>query len=345
VIRRKQLIEFCRQLGNLLDAGVPITRALNTLVSGARGGTLHRAISTIAAAIGEGESLEAAFARKADYFPPLFLKLLQVGERTGTVDTVLRHMADYYEGQDRLIKNTLANLIYPAVQFTVAILVIAAAKYLVGALGADTPTKSDIPSPISAFGATGASGAVFFLLKWFGSIVLLVAAYYFVTRVLRGKRVVDECFLRIPVIGHTLRTLAVARFCWAFQLMMKAGVGIEEGLLCSLEAAGNAAFASKVPIILETLRTGVGLRGSLEAAGIFPATILEIVHVGETSGKIDQCLEKAAQQSFESAAFALKALAQAFTWLVWAFVAGYLVYYIFSLYSGYLNTVNSLLSG
>ena len=174
---------------------------------------------------------------------------------------------------------------------------------------------------------------------------MLVAGYFFVTRVLRGKRVVDEFFLRIPVIGRTLRTLAVARFCWAFQLVMKAGLGIEEGLRCSLEATGNAAFSAKIPVILETLRNGVGLRGSLEAAGIFPTPILEIVQVGETSGKIDQCLEKAAQQSFESAGFALKTLAQVFSWLVWACVAGLLVYYILSFYGGYLNTINGLLSG
>jgi type II secretory pathway component PulF len=258
--------------------------------------------------------------------------LIDVGERTGTVDAVLRHMAEYFEGQDRLVKNTAANLIYPAVQFVVAILVIAGAKYIAGELVAE-PQKG-APNPISALGATGALAAVVFLVKWFGSIGLVFAGYWFVVKVLRGKRWMDEIVLAVPVIGRTVRTLAVARFSWAFQLCMKAGLGIKEGISCSMEAAGNAAFAARVPAIFLALENGLGLRKSLEAAGVFPQAMLEVVEVGETSGKIDQCLEKVAQQSFENAAFALKAMAQAFTWLVWALVAGLLVYYILSMYSG-----------
>ena len=342
MIRRRRLIELCRQLSNLLDAGVPVTRALNTIVSGARGGKFRSVMSEVAATVGQGESLVTAFSRRADYFPPLFLRLLEVGERTGTVDAVLRHMADYFEGQDRLVKNTAANLIYPAVQFVVAILVIAGAKYVAGAFVPEMP--KDTPNPISALGATGALAAVVFLVKWFGSIALVFAGYWFIVKVLRGKRWTDEIILAVPVIGRTLRTLAVARFAWAFQLCMKAGLGIKEGIECSMEAAGNAAFAARVPAIFEALDSGLGLRNSLEAARVFPQAMLEVVEVGETSGKIDQCLEKVAQQSFENAAFALKAMAQVFTWLVWALVAGMLVYYILSLYSGYFGTINSLLN-
>ncbi len=344
MISQKRLIELCRQLGNLLDAGVPVTRALRT-VAESGSGRFRQTMTTVAEAVGRGESLVAAFSLASGYFPPLFLKLVEVGERTGTVDRVLRHMADYFEGQHRLVKNTVASLIYPAVQFTLAIFIIAGAKYLAGVLGAETAGKSDIASPIVALGATGAAGAILFLIRWFGAIGLLVGAYFFVTRVLRGKRVVDEFFLHIPVLGKTLRTLAVARFCWTFQLAMKAGLGISEGLQHAMEATGNAAFAAKVPLILDVLKEGAGLRASLEAAGVFPRSTLEIVQVGETSGKIDQCLEKAAQQSFESVEFSLKSLAQAFTWVVWLFVVGMLVYYILSFYGAYLNTCRSLLEG
>lgn len=345
MIGRKKLIELCHQLGNLLEAGVPVRRALNTIASDARPTRFRQAIMTIAAAVARGESLESAFSSQANYFPPLFLALLQVGERTGTVDRVLHHLAEYFEGQQRLIKNTLSSLIYPAVQFTLAILIIAGAKYIIGSLTSDLSEKSGLTTPLSAFGPTGSGAALLFLLQWFGGVGLIIAGYLFLTRILRGKRVVDEILLHIPLIGHTIRTLAVARFAWAFQLMMKAGLGIPECIERALDATNNAAFKARNGIIQQALHNGLGLRASLELASIFPRPLLEIVAVGETSGKIDQCLEKAAQQSFENAAFAMRTLAQVFTWLVWALVVGMLVYYILSFYLSYFGMYRGLLSG
>jgi type II secretory pathway component PulF len=345
MIRRRKLIDLCHQLGNLLDAGVPIRRALHTIESGARAGRFRQAISAAAAAVDQAESLEAAFGTQKDYFPILFLRLIQVGEKTGTVERVLRHMAEYLEVQDRLFKNTVSNLIYPAVQFTVAILVIALAKYIIGMLGMEQGGKSDIASPIAAFGATGTGAAAFFLLKWFGSVGALIGGYIIIVKVLRGKRLMDEILLRVPVIGYALRTLAVARFCWALQLMQKAGVNILDGIEGAFQATNNAAFTAKTTGVLDSLRNGNGLRASLEATHIFPRPMLEVVEVGETSGKLDQCLEKAAQQTFENAGYAMRAMAQAFTWAVWALVAGMLLYYIFSFYRGYFGMYKSLLSG
>jgi len=324
MISKKKLAFLCRQLAQLTDAGVTLRRSFQTMGRTVRGKP-RRVMLAVADKIGEGASLEEALQQYKDYFPPLFLRLVGVGERTGTMDRVFRHLADYYERQHAMIRRVWASLIWPAFELFIAICVIGLVKYL----------ATDFLYPGGDI--SGAEAATRHFLTWGGALAGVAGLYVFVTRVLRGQRIVDEILLHIPVIRRAVRALAVARFTWTLQLAQMAGIPITEALQRAAEATNNAAFAARRYLMADIIREGGTLRQAMEASGLFPPTTLAMVEVAETAGKVEDSMRRVAENSFEDAALAMQNLSKAFAWLVWLVVAGIIIYYIFTLWGRVLS--------
>lgn len=333
---RKALAQMCRKLSTMLDAGVTIHRALQTLQAG-RSGIDRAVIQDACASVGAGSSAVEAFSLHPGYFPPLFLSLVEMGERTGTLERVLGHLADFYENTDLLARNVIRSMIYPACVITLAILVTALLKYIFTDVFANL---KDIRLPPG----TAQAAAIRHLVVWFGGIALAIGCYVFCRTVLKGAVAIDRFLLRVPVVGKALRSLAVARFTWAFQLAQAAGLGMPETVRRSLAATGNAAFIAATDVIVLEIEGGADLRTSLEASGLFLRDTLEMIEVAETSGKLEESMGRIAKSAFSDAEFSLSALGKAFGWLVWLIAAGVTVYYLFWFYTQYYGAIGAVIS-
>jgi type IV pilus assembly protein PilC len=330
----KNIAGFSRQMGTMLEAGLPIRRALAVAERGARPPT-KGIYQRVGRAIEQGATLSQALEGEGRAFPALYLRLVHVGEAVGGLDRVFKRLAEYYEFVRTMWLRLLSSLVYPILQYFAAVGILTLATYILDMVD----TEGLVPRPIPGFSA----GMVF--AAGIAVFVAPIIAYFVATRTFGGLRVTHEFMLRVPAVGNAMRGLALARFSWSMELMTDAGVNIFNALQWSMEATANGAFEGRTPGIIQRIKEGVPLSQSLEASGLFPAEYVAMVHVGEESGSMPDMFKRLAQNYFENAERALRAMTTVLGWCIWVCVAAVVIFFIFRFFAMYLGNINRLLEG
>jgi len=321
-VSRKQVIWVCANLGTMLDAGLPVTRALAVLFRRAGRGRLHRALRNTHADIERGQTLAEGFAAQG-CFPGLMLQLVAVGEDSGTLDRTLAELTRFYEFQRRLWRKFTARLILPALQYVAAVAIVAIVSHVLSIL-LDTDSHARLV-----------------LLCGYGAPVAALALYRLVVRPLGGTPICHEIILGVPILGKAMRDLALARFSLVMHLMSEAGVPVKEALRRSLEATGNGAFSARSRKAAGIIEQGATVREALESTRLFPRQYLEIVEIAEESGSLSERLNWLAEHHADRAEFSLGALVTALGWFIYAAVAAMIIFFIFRIALGYIQTLES----
>ncbi len=329
------LIELSRTLRHHLAAGLTLRDVCRQL-AGRASPALRPVAGRLAGRLAKGQSLEDALGPEAAVFPPLFIDLAVVGERTGTLAEIFGELEDYYRMQEKLRRQFWSGITLPLVQFGLAILVIAGMLFVLGAVAEGRGTK---PFDPLGGGFTGKRGAVLFLACTFGLIGLVVGGYFFLTRYLRQQAAVHDLLLRLPVVGTCLQAFALGRFTLTLRLTMETGMPPAEALHLSLRATGNQAFVAREPIIRETLRAGDDLALALARSKIFPVDFQNVIAVAEESGRIPEVLKQQAKYYQEEAGRRLKALTRSAGFGVWLLYAVFMVIMIFRIAGAYIGAL------
>jgi type IV pilus assembly protein PilC len=324
----KHLSQLCDTMSTLLDSGVPISRALKVAGQQAPTGTLRRAMADAQDRVEKGSPLDEAL-RAQGCFRPMFLNLVEAGEQSGKTDRIFAELSDYYEFQTQLRRTFLASLALPALEYIGAILVLSLAQYIIG-----------------IFSETGGTGAAIkTLVLGYGIPLALIAAYFTVTRLLRGSHAVHEIFLRIPVLQKVVRSLALARFSLVMHMMFEAGAAVEDAVERACEATANGAFIARADRAREAIRQGDNLTAALQGTGLFPRQYLEILSVAEESGKISERFEWLAREHQKQAQRSLSALMAFLGYLIWALLAAIILYFIITFFSRYVGQITRMTGG
>jgi len=168
----------------------------------------------------------------------------------------------------------------------------------------------------------------------------LFFVYQVAQKGLGGKRALDSLFMQVPVVGHCMRSFAIARFTWAYYLTQQTGMPVHKSVAASLRATANGAFMGATPFICDAIKAGDDLATALEKARLFPEDFLHMVSVAEASGTVPEALHRLSPQFEDQARRSLSALTAATAWLVWAMVAVFIVFIIFRLFSFYIGEIN-----
>ena len=313
----KKISLFLHQMGTLLDAGVPARRTFTTLENTARPARLRAAVGRIRAQVEAGNHLAEAFALEKDIFPPLVQRMVEVGERTGSLSAMVQDLSEYYEWRSRLFRKTVSALIWPGIMFTGALLVLAGLVYVFeGLLNMELTWAKRLLKVVIGGGV--------------GLIVLGLVA----RRFLVGRKVTDLILIEFPAVGKLLRKFVVARFTWALYLMTRAAVSLPEAITKSAEATNNRAFCERVLPAADEVAEGRSLTESLDATGFFDPQFLNIIEVGEDSGNLDQTLKRLSLTYLEDAEFAAELLAKFLAWGIYAVIALFIIYLIFTIFQG-----------
>ncbi|HEX8063090.1 MAG TPA: type II secretion system inner membrane protein GspF [Allosphingosinicella sp.] len=307
----RQLTVFTRQLSTLVMVS-PLEEALRTIARQTEKDQVRDVLMSVHASVLEGRRLSEAMARQPASFPPLYRGMVQAGEGSGTLPSILERLAGLLERQAQVRSKVLSALAYPAVLALVAGFVVFALMVFV------------VPRVVEQFEDIGqalpfltrAVIAVSHLLAgWWWAILLgLVAIGFLVSRALRdeGFRLrFDRGLLRIPVIGRLLRDLHAARMARTLSTMVASRLPLLEGLKLTTETVHNRALRAATAQIAEAVRTGGSLSGALKRSGIFPPLLVYLAASGEASGRLDLMLERAADylerefDSFTTTALAL----------------------------------------
>ncbi len=331
------LIDFCRSLRYLTEAGLTLAQAMKQ--QGKKGPLAVRPVAArMAERLERGTDLQTALRKEAAYFPPVFLALSAVGEDTGRLPDVLRELENFFALQAQLKRQFLTQIAWPVFQFIIAVLVLTLLIWILGMI-ADMRSPGQPPA-ITVFGMYGGKDAMIFLCSIVGVIAFLATIYWFVRNVLKRGETIDRLLLRIPAVGGFLQSLALNRFSMSMYLTIDAGVPIKDAARLSLEATGNHAYASRVPAVERTIASGDDLTSALTGHGLFPAEYLAIVETAEIGGREPEVFKKQAEQYHEHATRRLKALAASAAWGVWLLVAIFIIAFIFSIFNQYLAALN-----
>ncbi|MFO1006691.1 MAG: type II secretion system F family protein [Planctomycetaceae bacterium] len=344
----KHVALACRSLSTSLRAGIPVAKAFDIAVNKSGDSHLRSVMRDVATQIRAGSDVASACRSFDGLWPDLFLNMIDVADRTGSLPEVLLSLADHYENNVRLLRDFRSQMVMPLVQLFAAVMIVAFMIWLLGEInlaefsgkpGAGNQQAFDIVG----LGLKGVSGSLIWLSSWAMAAVSLFVAYQIARRSTAFKSIMHKFLMGIPVVGTCLQSFAIARFSWAFALTQEAGLPIQESLESSLAATDNGAFQAAAPRIVNDVMNGLELTDALAHTKLFPEDFIQIVHVGETSGTVPETLARLSPEFEDQARRSLAALTSAIGWVIWLMVAGFIGYIVirfFMLYAELINTMS-----
>jgi type IV pilus assembly protein PilC len=280
---------FLRQLVMLLEAGVTLLRAINTLASRVSNRTFDVTLKDVAERIEAGNTLWQSLSNHPKYFDHLFVSIIRAGETSGTLTEIITRLADYREKKALLRRQVRSALAYPFVIFFAAIAVLILFLVFVLPEFESLFLSFDIQLPIITRFALGlARGLVRFWWLWIVIVAGAAALIFSYGRTPGGRLNIDRWKLKMPVFGSIMTQKAVADFAHTFATLLNAGISILETLDLTKEAVGNTAFARDLQHVRESIEKGEGLEKPLRQSQVVPPIVTDMLSTGEESGALDR---------------------------------------------------------
>lgn len=300
---------------------------------------LRSVAAAVADRLQDGHSLRDALEPYRSRFPPLFLELIAVGERTGRLDDACRELEHYYETALGIQRTFRSQLVYPAVQFVVAVLVIAGLIVVLGVLAESGRAVTTDPTGL---GLTGTRGAVLFLVLAFGSVGAILLAMKLAAEHTAWRARLEGGGLWLPAWGPALLTLALHRFAVALRMGLEAGLSADKTLRHAFRATCNAAFQAGEPRAVRQVKRGRTFGEALDACEApFPEEFRQMVHWGDETGNLAEVMDRLADRYREEAGRRLAAAARLTAWGIYVLVALLIVLAIFQIAGLYLGAVGA----
>jgi general secretion pathway protein F len=311
-VPRAQVSLAVRQLADLVEAGVLLPEALQSVGSQTPVPTLAHALSDVAQRVRQGESLAASCAAHPKLFSPLTRAMLAAGAESGRLDTVLTQLADYLDARDALTQKLTTALLYPALVALVSFgVVLAMVTYVmpqvVSVFAQGKQTLPWLTQALIGLSAFVRANALSILLAVCGLLVVLVVC----SRWQRTRHGWDRVLLAVPILGAFVREVELTRFLQTLAMLTAAGVP----LLSAFAAARKVVQRTPLRIAVESaerdVAQGSAITPALASTGQFPPMVLQLASNGESTGKLPAMLQRAArisQQSVERRAVWLTAL-------------------------------------
>ncbi len=333
------LAALCRRLSVSASAGIDARTTWNREAK--RAGRKQRPQFTqIRDAVAGGESVGDAVEKLDGYFPTLFREMLAVGEKTGTLAEVLRRLAEHYENQLRLRRMFLAGITWPLIQLSFAVFVVG---LLIWVLGFIAGMRGGKPIDILGFGLIGNQGLMIYL-SFVGSIV--AAAGVLIQAIRRGvfwAKPLQRAMLRVPMIGHALQTLCLARMAWSMQLTLNVEMDLRRSLPLAIRSTGNDFYIRHCQRIVADITSGSEIHEALRKSGAFRADFLDSVEAAELSGQLVESMARLSRQYEEQAQAALHTLVTISGFAVWAMVATLIAALIIRMAMFYIGTIYEMI--
>lgn len=327
---------FTRQLATLLEAGLPLVRALNVLQ---RQQTVNRnfghAIASISEGVQTGNSLSDGMAQFPALFDFLYLNMIRAGEASGQLAVVLSRLASFMEKSERVQKKVKSAMVYPAVVLSVAAIIVALLMIKVVPKFQDmfkTMLKGkQLPAPTE-------------ILIWFSDFckeywyvgIIFVAALIIGFNAFRkskaGVEIIDRFLLKLPKLDTLIVKIAVSRFTRTFGTLISSGVPMLEALNISRDVAGNSVFSRALQVVHDRVRDGENLATPLSQAKIFPDIVSSMVEVGEETGELPQMLNRVADnydEDVDNAVTGMTSIIEPLLIVMLAVIVGFIVLALF----------------
>lgn len=294
-IRSSELALLTRQLATLVKAGLPLEEGLLAVSEQSESQIVRRTVAAVRARVVEGATLAEALGSFPRVFPEIYRATVAAGEQSGRLDTVLERLADYTENRDRLRQRILGALLYPIVLTIMSLAIVTGLLTYV------------VPQVVEVFEAGGDTLPLATRILLAGSAFVREAGPWIVValaigivlfrrwvRAPQARRRVDVALLRLPLAGRILRGLESARFTRTFSILTGSAVPVLESLRIAGAVIGNLPMREAVTLAAERVREGAPIGRSLALGKLFAPMLVHLISSGESSGRLVEMLERAA---------------------------------------------------
>jgi len=289
------VIIFCRQFSTMIDAGLPLLQCLDILHTQQENSTFKKMLKKIKESVETGETFADALKRFPRVFDDLFVNMVAAGEAGGILDIILRRLSAYMEKMSKLKKQVKGAMTYPAITMAIAIIVVGIILVFVipvftemfDSMGGSLPAPTLLVVALSDFVI---GNIVYILIAVFGFMFAMKKAY----RTQKGRIIMDDLALKLPVFGLLIKKVAVAKFTRTMGTMMSSGVSILEALDIVGRTAGNKTVEFAISDVKVGISEGRSMADPLLESGVFPSMVCSMISVGESTGALDLMLGKIA---------------------------------------------------
>jgi type IV pilus assembly protein PilC len=287
---------FTRQMATMMKAGVPLVQSFEIVADGLENPSLRDLVLDIKTDVAAGNNFAGALRNHPKHFDELFCNLVDSGEQSGALETMLDRVATYLEKSETLKKKVKKAMTYPIAVLVVALVVttillvkvVPQFEDLFSGFGAELPAFTQFVIGISEW-----------MQEWWIICIAIIATAIYAFKEARRRSPnfsdkVDAYLLKMPVVGPILEKSAIARVGRVLATTFAAGVPLVDALNSVAGATGNAIFRDAVHKIRDDVSSGTQLQFSMKQTGVFPAMAVQMVSIGEESGALDSMLEKVA---------------------------------------------------
>ncbi|MCH9021877.1 MAG: type II secretion system F family protein [Planctomycetes bacterium] len=289
--RNRKILEFTRQLATMVQANIQLTEALAVLTLQLTDPKFNQVVQTIRDRVLAGESLADCMTDYPNWFDPIYIAMIRVGEVTGNLARSLKLLADYKSKRIRVEAKIKSALTYPAILVVVAVIVTVVLMTLVvpKLTGIILSSGKELPAPTLIL--MWVSDAL--IHYWWLILLILTGASWLFQRILatdKGHFIFDRLTLKIPVIGELIRQSIVARFTSTLAALIRSGLPMADSLKIVANVTGNRVMNQAVKLARERIMAGADIATPLRNSKLVDASVAHMISVGERTGEMEEML-------------------------------------------------------
>ncbi|CAB9492296.1 type II secretion system F family protein [Alteromonas macleodii] len=341
-----EMIIFSRQMYSLLKAGIPIIRAIKGLSENASHKRFQEILKDIADQLEQGRSLSSAMTKYEKVFTRLTISVVVVGENTGKLDDVFLQLALYFEREQETRKRIKSALRYP----TFVLIALAIAMFILNLFVVPVFTQMferfDTELPIMTRVLIGTSN--FFVNYWWLILIVLIGIIFSAKQYVNstnGRLKWDKFKLKLPVVGSIIERSLLSRYSRSFSMILRAGVPLTAGLSLTADAVDNAHMQMRIKEMRQGIEKGESLLRVSKNSELFSTLVLQMIAVGEETGRLEPLLEESADYYEREVDFDLKSLTAKIEPILIGFVAVMVLILALGIFTPMWNMMSAVKGG
>jgi len=293
--KRKDVLFFTQELSTLLNAGVPLDRALSITSELTTKSDFRFIVLDVLRVLRSGKSLADSLATHPDYFAELYVNMVRAGEASGALAIIFERLAEFERSRDDLRSYIVSSMIYPALLALVGLSSIFILLEFVVPRFANmfADSRMKIPAPTQLMLSVSAVVQNYWWIGA-GALAALIIFFQTYTRTAAGRLWWDGARLRLPMLGDVLRKAETARFARAMATLVANTVPLVQSIAISSATLGNVTISRALTGVAQGVKRGEGISAPLRRAGVFPPLASHLLMVGEETGRLDQMFARMA---------------------------------------------------
>ncbi|MBS3819602.1 type II secretion system F family protein [bacterium] len=342
-VKLKELAVFSRQLAVLIDAELPLIQSLNILSQQTKNRYFKTVIEEVRGDVEAGSTLNQAMRKHPKVFDDLYCNLVASGEQSGSLDMMLKRVAEFLENSLKIRSQVKQAMIYPVTIVCFAVLVVLFMMWKVIPVFADVFMELGAELPFLTVAVLSISEFVQknILLVFLG-IVGLIVLYRFIRKSRGGKKATDQFYLKMPLFGNLLQKVALSRVTRTLSTLLAGGVPMLESLKITSSTSGNVIIEENVMHSRRLVAEGTSLTDAMKENGHFPFMLVQMVGVGEATGTLDDMLTKLANFYDDEVESTVASLLSVLEPILLIFVGGLVGGIVISMYLPIFSLISQL---